>query len=116
MILSMMEKQGESNAVVAENVCIALESLAGNDDNKKRIAEVGGIEMILSMLEKHGESNAGVAEEGCGVLWILADTNAKNKSKILTANGVSMVERVKSTWVNNPGVQTYANKALASLC
>ena len=66
------------------------------------------------MLEKHGESNAGVAMEGCGALWNLA-INADNKRKILVANGVSMVERMKSTWASNEGVKTNANYALQNL-
>jgi hypothetical protein len=61
-----------------------------------------------------GESNADVAEAGCAALWILAG-NADNQRKILAANGVSMVERMKSTWASNEGVQTRANGALGKL-
>ena len=86
-----------------------------NVDNQNLIVDAGGIDLIVRMMEEHGESNAGVAEEGCGVLWILADTNANNKGKILTANGVSIVERMKSTWVSNSGVQTQATKALSAV-
>ena len=85
-----------------------------NDDNKKRIGEAGGIAIILRMLEVHGESNAGVAEEGCGALWNLAE-RYDNKRKILAANGVSIVERMKSTWASNEGVQKNANGALRKL-
>jgi len=71
--------------------------------------------MILSMLDVHGESNAGVANNGCGALMNLAANNADNKSKILAANGVSMVERMKSTWASNADVQTEADDALGRL-
>ena len=112
MILSMMEKHGESNAEVARAGCGALGNLAANAANQKRIAEVGGIEMILSMMEKHGESDAGVARAGCDALWSLS---YNNKRKILAANGVSMVERMKSKWASNEGVQTIAEGALGNL-
>ena len=75
----------------------------------------GGIAMILRMLDVHGESNAGVAEEGCGALLFLAYNNADNKRKILAANGVSMVERMKATWASNKGVQAMAHGALREL-
>ena len=88
--INMMEKHGESNAAVAVTGCAALWKLAGNDDNKKRIAEVGGIEMILSMMEKHGESNAGVAEKGCVALWNLA-VNDDNKKRIAEVGGIEMI-------------------------
>ena len=84
--------------------------------------------MILRMLDVHGASNAGVAQHGCNALWnLIADApnteiigetgsiNAENKRKIVAANGVSMVERMKSTWVSNAGVQTNANGALSNL-
>ena len=71
--------------------------------------------MILRMLDVHGASNADVAKNGCAALWSLAHNNADNKNKILAANGVSMVERMKSTWASNEGVQTNANGALGKL-
>ena len=109
-------RKGASNAQVAGEGCAALMSLAFNNaDNKKRIAEAGGIAMILSMLDVHGASNAGVAEQGCGALWSLAYNNADNKRKILAANGVSMVERMKTTWASNEDVQTNADGALSNL-
>ena len=114
-IHGVMDKHGTSNAVVAENGCGALWNLAANnDDNKKRIGEVGGIAMILRMLEVQGASNIGVAKQGCGALRNLAD-NADNKRKILAANGVSMLERMKSKWKRNKGVKTNANVALRRL-
>ena len=88
--------------------------VAYNDDNKKSIGEAGGIAMILRMMEVHGASHAGVAEYGCGALWNLA-ANAENKVKMLAANGVSMVERMKSKWKRNEGVKTNANGALCRL-
>ena len=122
-------REGASNASVAEIGCWALLSLAcTNADNQKRIAEAGGIAMIFSMLEQHGMSNAEVAKTGCWALWnLIADAptveifgetgsiNAENKRKILAANGVSMVERMKSIWARNADVQTNANGALAIL-
>ena len=107
-------REGTSNAKVAEEGCAALKSLSYNDDNRKRIGEVGGIAMILRMMEMHGASNAEVAKQGCGALSSLS-FNANNKRKILAANGVSMVERMKSTWASNEGVQTNANGALGRL-
>ena len=59
-------------------------------------------------------ANAGVADYGCAALWNLAN-NADNKSKILAANGMSMVERMKLTWASNAGVQTKADRALGIL-
>ena len=45
----------------------------------------------------------------------LAYNNADNKRKILAANGVPMVERMKSTWSSNAAeVQKQANGALGS--
>ena len=116
MILRMMERHGESNASVAENGCGALYFLADNNDvNNNSIGEKGGIGMILRMMEKHGASNASIAKNGCSVLWNLA-INAENKRKILTANGVSMVERMKSKWKRKEGVKTNAaNSALRRL-
>ena len=115
MILRMMEVHGASNAEVAEKGCAALMNLANNNaDNRKRIGEAGGIAMILSMMEQHGESNATVAEEGCGALWLLACI-ADNKRKILAADGVSMVERMKSKWKRKKGVKKCANNALRRL-
>ena len=114
MILRMLEVHGVSNAGVAKQGCGALYNVTcNNDDNKKRIGEAGGIAMILRMLDVQGASNAGVAEYGCGALWNLA-ANADNKRKILAANGVSMVERMKSTWASNADVQKEANGALGS--
>ena len=128
MILSVMDVHGASNAGVAEQGCDALMSLACNDDNQKRIAEASGIEIILSVMKVHGASNAGVAENGCQALWnLIADApntkiigetgsiNADNKRKILAANGVSMVERMKSTWASNEIVQEMADGALGIL-
>ena len=119
----MLQEHGASNAEIARLGCGVLWYLSVNANNSERnvdnqnlIVDAGGIDLIVRMMEMHGESNAGVAAEGCGVLWILADTNANNKRKILAANGVSMIERMKSTWLSNSGVQTYANKALGSLC
>ena len=123
-------REGASNAGVAKQGCRALWSLANNNaDNKKSIAEAGGIVMILRMLDVHGESNAGVAQHGCNALWnLIADApnteiigepgsiNAENKRKILAANGESMVERMKSTWASNAEVQEMADGALAILC
>ena len=86
--------------------------------------------MILSMMETHGESSSVVAEQGCAALWnLIADVpnveiigvssnnriNAENKRKILAANGESLVERMKSTWASNEGVQKMADGALAIL-
>ena len=108
-------RKGASNAQVAGEGCAALMSLAFNNaDNKKRIAEVGGIDMILSMMEVHGAANAEVANRGCGALWSLAFNN-DYKRKILAANGVSMVECMKSTWASNSGVQKNAKGALCKL-
>ena len=118
-------KEGASSAQVAEQGCRALLYLTyssccpqnhgkGRQCNIKRIAEAGGITMILSMMEKYGASNVGVAEQGCGVLRSLA-ANADNKRKILAANGVSMVERMKATWASNEDVQKRANGALSIL-
>ena len=107
-------REGVSNASVAREGCLALTNLAVAVDNKKRIAEAGGIAIILSMMEEHGASNAGVALRGCGALKILA-VNADNKRKILAANGVSIVERMKLTWASNGWVQTKADGALCRL-
>ena len=84
--------------------------------------------MIFSMLEQHGMSNAEVAKTGCWALWnLIADApnteiigetdsiNAENKRKILAVNGVSMVWRMKLTWVSNEDVQEMADGALAIL-
>ena len=84
--------------------------------------------MVLSMIETHGESSSVVAEQGCAALWnLIADApnteiigetgsiNAENKRKIVAANGVSMVERMKSTWASNADVQTEADDALGKL-
>ena len=115
MILSMMEVHGASNAEVAKQGCWALSNLACNNaDNKKSIGEADGIAMVLSMMEVHGASSAEVAEEACGALFNLA-FNDDNKRKILAANGVSMVERMKSTWARNAGVKKYADMALSQL-
>ena len=108
MILSMLDVHGASNAEVAIQGCGALLNIAVNADNKK-------IALILCMLDMHGASNAGVAENGCGALYNLAVNNADNKSKIVAANGVSMVKRMKSTWSSNAGVQKQANEALCNL-
>ena len=70
--------------------------------------------MILRMLEVQGASNIGVAKQGCGALRNLAD-NADNKRKILAANGVSMLERMKSKWKRKKGVKTNATVALRRL-
>ena len=129
--LSMMKEHGASNAGVAEDGCLALRNLADNNAyNKMRIGVADGIAMILSMMETHGESSSVVAEQGCAALWnLIADVpnveiigvssnnriNAENKRKILAANGVSMVERMKSIWASNADVQTNANGALAIL-
>ena len=99
-----------------------------NADNKKRIGEAGGIAMILNMMDVHGASNADVANYGCNALWnLIADApnveiigetgtiNTDNKRKILAANGESMVERMKSTWASNDGVQKNADGALRKL-
>ena len=71
--------------------------------------------MILRMMEVHGVSNALVAEYGCAALYNLAINNADKKRKILAANGVSMVERMKATWASNKGVQAMAHGALREL-
>ena len=111
----MMVEHGEESAGVAEKGCGVLRWLAnGNADNKKRIGEAGGIDMILSMMEVHGAANAEVASRGCGALWSLAFNN-DYKRKILAANGVSMVECMKSTWASNSGVQKNAKGALCKL-
>ena len=116
MILRTMEEHAASNASVALEGCDALWMLACNTDNRKSIADAGGIAMILSVMEKHGAaSNADVAQHGCGALWLLSYNNAENKRKILAANGVSMVERMKSTWASNAGVQRMADGALGNL-
>ena len=129
IILSMIQVHGASNAEVAEYGCGALRNLADNNaDNKKRIGEAGGNAMVLSMIETHGESSSVVAEQGCAALWnLIADAptveifgetgsiNAENKRKILAANGESLVERMKSTWASNEGVQKMADGALAIL-
>ena len=109
--------------------CGVLCNLACNNaDNKTSIIEQDGIGIILFMMEVHGASNAGVAMRGCNALWnLIADApntkiigetgsiNADNKRKILAANGVSMVERMKTTWASNEGVQEMADGALAIL-
>ena len=116
MILRTMEEHAASNASVALEGCDALWMLACNTDNRKSIADAGGIAMILSVMEKHGAaSNADVAQHGCGALWLLSYNNTENKRKIIAANGVSMVERMKSTWASNEGVKQMADGALAIL-
>ena len=116
MILRTMEEHAASNASVALEGCDALWMLACNTDNRKSIADAGGIAMILSVMEKHGAaSNADVAQHGCGALWLLSYNNTENKIKIIAANGVSMVERMKSTWASNEGVKQMADGALAIL-
>ena len=121
--------EASNTGTVADYGCAALASLACNNaDNKKSIAEAGGIAMILSMMEQHGVSNAEVAKTGCWALWnLIADApntevigatgriNVENKRKILAANGVSMVERMKATWASNEDVQEMAGGALAIL-
>jgi hypothetical protein len=115
LLLEMLAEHGERNAEVAKNGLVALMNLACNDDNKKSIGEAGGIAMILSMMEEHGKFSAGIALYGCCALWNLAYNNADNKRKILAANGVSMVERMKATWASNKGVQAMAHGALREL-
>ena len=86
-------REGASSALVAEKGCGALLSLAVNVDNRKRIAEAGGIAMILRMLNVHGESNAEVAEEGCAALMNLA-VNDDNEKRIGEEGGIAIILRM----------------------
>ena len=79
------------SASVAAAGCRELMKLAKNDDNKKSIAENGGIEAIHGVMDKHGTSNAGVAEYGCRALKNLAGSNADNKKRIGEAGGIAMI-------------------------
>jgi hypothetical protein len=56
--------------------CEALLNLAGNADNKVKVAAEGGIGAILGAMRGHPESEE-VQAKGCGALWSLA-VNANN--------------------------------------
>ena len=74
------------------------------------------IDAVFEGMREHGEVNAEVAKEGCDALSHLVGTNANNRNSIGEKGGIDMIVRMKSTWLSNSGVQTYANKALGSLC
>jgi len=107
-------KAGASSAKVAENGCDALLRLAyNNDDNKKRIAEAGGIGMILRMMEVHGSSNAEVAECGSSALSFISYNNDDNKKRIAEADGIAMILRMmEEHGASNAAVAEYGCGAL----
>ena len=114
LLLEVM-REHKGSEEIARVGFLAVWYLTRNEDIQKIIGESGEIPLLLEMLGEHGVRNAEVAKQGCGALMNLAANNADNKSKILAANGVSMVERMKSTWASNEGVQTNANGALRNL-
>ena len=108
-------REGASSAVVAKEGCDALNNLAVDVDNRKSIAEAGGIEMILRMMEVYGTSNAEVAENGCGALRNLA-YNDDNKKSIGEIGGIAIIlSMMEVHGASNAEVAYYGSAALKNL-
>ena len=87
MILSAMQ-QHKRFAVIQEQGCCALRNIAGNEDNRVKLAEAGAIQVILGATEQHPTS-PGVQLYACWALSVLSmnDTNRSPHPPISGSHG-----------------------------
>jgi len=112
-VLAEMRRH-QSDAWVQWRGCNKLESLAGNDDNRIKIADAGGIADVLAAMRAH-RSHVGVQEMGCGALWNLDNSNADNRIKISDAGVIADVLAAMRAHRSHAGVQARGCGALWSL-
>ena len=106
-------KNHMSVSSVQAAACSMLSRLATNDENRKRIAEVGGVAVILDAMKRHA-SDANVQQHGCGALLKLS-VRSDNLKLIKSAGGVSACFSAIVLHESVPAVQLPACGALASL-
>ena len=106
-------KNHMSVSSVQATACSMLSRLATNDENRKRIAEVGGVAVILDAMKRHA-SDANVQQHGCGALRKLS-VHSNNLKLIKAAGGVSACFSAIVLHESVPAVQLPACGALASL-
>ena len=88
-------------------------NLSYNDDNKKKIADKGGIEAIIEGMKKH-INVAHVQEYGCGALKNLS-RNKDNRKKIADKGGIEAIIEGMKKHINAAKVQEYGCGALKNL-
>jgi hypothetical protein len=98
----------------AAKLLAELKTLAhANDDNKRNIADVGGIACVTNSMEQHYDHSR-VQNHACRVLMELALV-ADNQILIRQAGGISMVISVMRRHKNNAKVQEQGCGALRTL-
>lgn len=111
IILTM--KDHALNATLQYTACAALQGFAINDDNKRCIAAMGGMDVILSAMKAHPK-DAKVQQFGCGALFRLA-VNEDNIMLVFAAGGIEAILVTMNENVHIGEVQQLGCGALAVL-
>ncbi|KAI6701289.1 hypothetical protein NL676_015613 [Syzygium grande] len=98
------------------SACIALKSIAVNDEICKYIAENDGIDALLRCIDDSGEQgNKSIARVSCSLLSKLAGSDA-NKNAIIEKGGFDRLIRLSSRFSEDPSVLQEVMYIISVLC
>ncbi|XP_073705398.1 armadillo repeat-containing protein 6 isoform X2 [Garra rufa] len=99
---------------LVKQVLSALKAIAGNDDVKDAIANVGGAELIVMAMNRH-MANAQVCEQGCAALCFLALRKPNNCKVIMECGGALAALQAMKTHPDEVNVQKQSCMLLRNL-
>jgi hypothetical protein len=101
--------------VLQERACTALTNLSwcSCSIGKAKAIESGGIQVLLAAINNHLNSSL-ICERACKVLVKIASDSKENTGRLIISGGGATVEKVRTKWPDDSGVQTQVRK-LANL-
>jgi hypothetical protein len=100
-----------------EKACRALWNIAGNADNKVKVAGAGGIEAVVEAMRDHA-SNASVVENACDALAIIAWSDDAIRTRVADKGGIELLQACLKKHSSSVDVHKQACSAIhrLSLC
>eukprot|EP00056_Hartaetosiga_gracilis_P008528 m.121901 g.121901 ORF g.121901 m.121901 type:complete len:582 (-) comp12931_c1_seq4:1080-2825(-) len=113
LILPALTAHSNNEEVAASSMHV-LGVIAGNDNVKDKIREVGGIATILETMEKQQKIKS-VIDKGCGALASLCLRQKDNAQNVIALNGATVLVKALIMFPNSSSVQKNACRAIRNI-
>ncbi|EGD73226.1 hypothetical protein PTSG_04942 [Salpingoeca rosetta] len=104
----------EDSVEVAVSALQVLRAIAGNDDVKAKIREVGGVEAIIAVMTRHVKQRA-VQDKGCAALAAVCLRDVENSKAVIEAGGAHAIVKAMVMFPDSASLQKNAARALRNI-